>query len=1275
MGTPREQILNRLRESRGEDPQEPRESQRPSVLETLRQTRTDDGISVLSQLRARRGVEEPESERGFLASLGAGAAEGLLEPLGFIPSVGDFLSRLEEGEPEDGTLAGTIGHGLGFLAGFAIPSAGALKLGGLATKGLKLVKTADAFADLGATGNAVRGAVAGGILGAGRSAEDTRDRTRNILQEAALFGIGDVVAFPIMRGIAAVNPLGKSSSKAAEKLRGFVDDDGVIGSEEGAKLMGRALQAADELFPEEVLAQEGIRKRRANLKLGIAELPLTQLRSGEMRIVPSMQAKGDDISQILSQLDEIDHAVVPRTIGDEQVSDILVARAGSLDERAVETYRRNAEETGVGWIPGQNVLWKGSKRTILGKGNKPGIIKMKTVGSDSKPFFRSIKDVQPLPVANWTLGPAEVKEAPRMWASFLEQFGEFPEQGFNDAFEAFVRENDISDGPQVDALREFFTGRQVQLLNDLDPKTAGILQNLRNTLPDEHVEGELREIAAQSGFVLGEAQNAEGQWVFELRDAFSGARRRFPNQARVRNHLETIGRDLPDLLPDNLKSPLVMEGLGPQGAQVQKPHTAIELNNIDLPWGTHVAAAFNSLLPRRQFIREMDDIITREAPEVASELRIFERWERLQNGLTQSKNQAAPWFERLTEIRGGKGKSRIRREAGPYVSQLMETPESDWANVIAGSADALGKGLTKDEVQVARDLKDYFDDIFKVLRDNDQIDIDAEDFLQNYFPHIRRLSPENWERSVRDSFSRRGDDVSEKTIKFIHEMERTGTPPGRMELDPFVVATRYTRSAHSKIHMFEPLKDMKSLLTELPTEGTAGIVRRALSDYVHLVANDTPEAFPAMRAAFDDILMKKLDLDLDENTFDKLVTNFASLNYGAFMGFRPGLALRNLSQLIMTTAPMTGYTWLSEGMKVYAKGGQAAKRELIDEGVIQAGQAAFHLQDEIYLQGLNEATKGSSSGKALTKFLGTAKRFSDMSLGGSVEIAGREIPIGLYNRSDEVNRVVSYFAQKRKTLNALNKWKGPQGHGDIAKFNEQSGLSMLGESITEAFHRKLTNEGEIAAAKWAGKQLADDTQFVYQLGAGPARFSHGVGKLFGMYGTFPSWYVAHLRRGLTRGTGRDKAKFMARSAAAMGAVGTAGYTAGVNVSTWIPLNSLAWAGGPAFDYFKDVTDIVSGSFAGQASPGRQLALAERGIRDRGGALPVPGGSLDPRRGVGLDIVDPQKLFWSVIEPFTPGALARKDFMETIQADTGKERIIRALGLNPVPGHAWPEMNP
>ena len=300
------------------------------------------------------------------------------------------------------------------------------------------------------------------------------------------------------------------------------------------------------------------------------------------------------------------------------------------------------------------------------------------------------------------------------------------------------------------------------------------------------------------------------------------------------------------------------------------------------------------------------------------------------------------------------------------------------------------------------------------------------------------------------------------------------------------MAIRYTRETDSKKHTREAFEAANDLLKQMPAEGQLGIVRQSMEDYLKLSYGGAPEVYYVTRVALKDV-SDRLNIKIDEKDVDRFVHQLISMNYGAFMGFRPALAVRNLTQTLVTTLPMLGPKYVAQGIKFAFSGGREEARRV---GAIPVQSLAVPFEDAVYKSTILNATKlavGEGAAKPLrlaVRTLDVGSRLSKFSLEGGITVGKKKkftFPIGWYVRADHMNRAIAYGGQRNRVLDAFSKHLAPGKTKSIDAFNEAAGLSQLGPAITDEFHKILTSGGLREAAEWAGVQMANETQWIYQL--------------------------------------------------------------------------------------------------------------------------------------------------------------------------------------------------
>lgn len=1227
---------------------------------------------------------EEEDEVNPIVSFGAGLLSGVLSPASVLPDwainpAAALAERVTGGrfnapsgremlaalDPYKGdSTAGKIGHGLGFVAGSFIPGGIFVKAGTGVVKAASLrgipnlLKTADGVTELTRTGQFLQGGVAGALFGAGSPVPEESTRARQILQEAAFGGVLDVALTPLFRALSGSKAVGEPAEEVVQAVRA-----GVIETPEAAVVASRSENLISQIFENThaaELPEHELGTRMINLRLGIDELGVTNLNPGQVRIVPNVGANPDDMRRVLANMPEVNYAVAERTIEGKRVTDYLVAPRGTLDREVIEQFRKQ------GFVSGQDGLWAGKRYVLTRPDPDPKYVWGVSADASGKQTRIPRAELSLGDVVNPILKTDKLSNPQGLWSDFVAEHGPMPEGGFSAAFNAFTESRVLTPGQRTQ-LKLFFYKRQKEALREVDSEVVDVLEAQAKVKLPEHPEGSFEELVASKGMITEtvpmevtrknrKTGKKETKMInaIGLREVNSGRLHGpFANKRAASAAAKTIDVPMQDLLED---TPIASEAFGmvQRGASHQRPHTAMEISNVKMPW--HVAVG-SKILPRAQIIRDASDAILRQFPDAPN---FWAEWMEVVKGYQEANRVGHLYKDRLTKIRGGFGKSNIRPEKYEAVVDLLETPAEARATLIAE------QGLTQSEVKVADEMRKLFDELFVYGKEKGVFDkdIDGTQFIENYFPHIRRHSIEDWPTLAEEALKRRyGKDakLSNMTREFVHEMERTGAMK-KYEKDPFMVTLGYINGLMEKIHVQEAWDRAAKTIDQIPADPELPIapLRNSLVDYMlQQKGQKAQEVFGATRALAS--LSKHIGMELDEGTFNRWVANAIIMNHGAFMGFRPAKALMNATQPIVTGLPILGAKHLSVGFKrAMSRGGTI---EPTESGAILTGYHGVPLSDVLSTEAMVAKLGGGLKGlpgKTLENVRMRGVALAEASLGKPVEVGGRQIRLGGYALADDFTRSVMYHGQKSRSYEVNNLFQ--KGKIDRAEFDRRIGLDWLGESAKQEFH-KLYQNGKNAeeAIRWLSVKIADDTMWMYQRGTGPAWMANSAGRLFGMYGTWPSWYLNFLKNGATRGSAADRARFVAWTAAVHGALVAASYETGVNIQRWGGIGSIEWAGGPMWEKVKDITTIWGGvRDEGKSTVERSLALSKYGIREDQTMH-----QWNPARyNLGPDpATGAAKLGMQTIGMFTPGLYAARDLMQAMEATSPAEAALLASGFD------------
>lgn len=1206
-----------------------------------------------------------------LQGLAAGFVAGTLEPLTIIHPINEVHERMSQFYGDDLPEHGA--YGLGYLAGTFLPGALAFKAANAIVRGaggaLKVFQAADKANDLNRTGKFTRGAIAGALYGAGTHAEDLNEEIAQILSMAALGGAGDVL-IPAAFG-AISSRFGRKENLA---VRRALDPEATGVRTDIAPMdnpivqHARAMQLTEDLdFLTMTVDQERFYQslrdrgvvmpdqdatpsamRRLNLQLGLESLNLDELVPGQLRIVPAPHNDADDIIRVIKRRAPELRAERMNLPG--RGESVIAARGEGLDEKLLEQLRE------FGYVQGQHALWRGSKWFVqrpVKRGS--GVFLTQPGRGDKQPVFAPWREVQFLDLVDDPGSPVRASELLPLSARFVDQFSLWPtEVGFNAAFREFSATEGL-DTRHRRALLDRLTRAQRESLVDEDPDLGLVLETLdreivnlrRQPLPD----GSLDQLAAEKRLTYVQ-DLVDGEWKYSIRNAQGHTvspllRNTDTAEEWVRNY----GVDSPDALADNIPiagNPLA-DNTVPGAGQTSVPaHTAGEFSRFRLGIGR---ALTSELLPLAHFFAFAEDQLLKIGiADVRPYTRVFLP---LQNAKVQFRRELADRAKQVERIL-----KPVREDKFDAFTNMFEADPRKWNRL------AVEAQLTEGELGAARELRTWYDDVWQRFVRDENIDVTSEDYIQNYFPHYRRKSDADAPNSIRAAFRESNKQVNAPTMSFISEMQRTGRMT-KYETDPRVVSMQYLRSGLSKSLLKEPLDNAAEVINSIPTDNAnAALLRQQLTKFFRLAHAGQPEAFVGANVATKNLL-EMLGVNLDELTKDKLVNTLLTMNYGAFIGFRPGLALRNLTQTLITTYPVLGARWTGRGIRDT----MLDRKELWDEMKAVGALLEHHVPqpgEDLLYQSVGAMTQEAN-------VLAGFKR-------GVIKIT--DLGMRWFTQADDINRGVAYAGMKAKTLDAWARW-GSRGEWD--KFYRKSGLNYFGEATKREFRERLESAGTEEAAKFAGKLASDDTQWLYQLGAGPALFSHGVGRLVGQYGTWPSWYLSYLGRGAKNLQGVERGVWAARAMAVNWALPAVGAAMGLNLNRWTGLSSLSWMGGPAVDWFSDTADIVTGvSPSGEATVDRNVALSRLGLRDTGSGISLLPEALGGR--IALKPATPQNpnpAFTTATELFgniTPGFLALKDLgvlggEGVLQQKSLLDAVIVGLNLpRYTAGHEWPQVH-
>jgi len=770
---------------------------------------------------------------------------------------------------------------------------------------------------------------------------------------------------------------------------------------------------------------------------------------------------------------------------------------------------------------------------------------------------------------------------------------------FEDLVAAWAKKADLpADALDSEAMVAFFGKRAREEFWKLVPEEEmGILNKLRDEQFAMVERGDIpfSAEAHSKGFTV---ENGEGATVI-LRDIMTGRRVQFGSERVAAQALQGVVRVEGDILGGSLL-PAGSHGMGGFTGGFNPSDGVFTFD------GTVPTREFIDDLPLLSGLRNVRDIFVQIEGQTGVPLfsKVFEA---LDGNITAHRNFVEPWANKIAKTWKGVGrKDRVQ------VAEFWRGIEG--MNITSAQELTLAKsaGLTKRQIKAFKDSRELFDIWGEAagIKENNR-------WISQYFGRVRPYSDRNGGHvNLKDIF---GDEASiPPQFKAFFEQSRTGDL-SIVELDPEIVMHRYIRTlgfsenvntnysaartlvsekTTPKIKDLPPAQQQSVLSQARASDPQASLdtpllpqpVRKVLSEYLNIIRGNPVTAQGTSRR-FAKNFLGKLGIQTDERVLDQYVNIGLSMMYGSAMGMRPSLWARNATQAI----------WMSYTRMGAKHGGESLRKALTQEGFaevsdalairnvtagIELGDALFNAQMEMV------PVKGTGPmSMALAGALRSGLRAGHVASGVAKKML---IP---YSDQDSVNRAWSYFWQKAHTGDFLTRFEGGKINWEAF---EEKGLAFFHSTVKKEFARRYNSMGKESALRWIGKQGADETQFIYGVGAQPAWMQKPAGRFLGMFGTWPMWAAeAYFRRSANATLGQQTALY-ARTLALTGAFANMTIQSGINLWSWIaPASVFGWAGGPVVENIVQLKRVAD-------SPLDQKADALKALGTSVGRLSFPG---------------------------------------------------------------------
>jgi hypothetical protein len=195
-----------------------------------------------------------------------------------------------------------------------------------------------------------------------------------------------------------------------------------------------------------------------------------------------------------------------------------------------------------------------------------------------------------------------------------------------------------------------------------------------------------------------------------------------------------------------------------------------------------------------------------------------------------------------------------------------------------------------------------------------------------------------------------------------------------------------------------------------------------------------------------------------------------------------------------------------------------------------------------------------------------------------------------YKSSDDFTRVVAYTAGTDRFMDAVKRVEA-NPKMTFKEFADFAGINRMPPDIKQLIYNDYQQalaakaagnakvsrfRFEVAADRYA-TQLTRETMFEYTSGNGSMAFRGTMGKLFGMFGTYPLYYVDNIRRSIQYASAAEKAAFAGRWLANTTALYGVFAAAGIRMEAFKPWSPMSFSGGPFYELFNQGLAAAAGN--------------------------------------------------------------------------------------------------
>lgn len=733
-------------------------------------------------------------------------------------------------------------------------------------------------------------------------------------------------------------------------------------------------------------------------------------------------------------------------------------------------------------------------------------------------------------------------------------------------------------------VREHFNQSWVQQLRDLAPaETAaqdaafGDLQSVIETHPLSPV-GQLDEHAATKGFLA--VPQPGGKWSLldnVTPDAPSPAVFHFDTHADAHQFLTQFNRDLPDITPIG-EFPLEVLNLHPT-APTQMPNTNAAhvdglsemLDHLELEGGAppanvppvgvlkaggsvgelnnRIEAAVHALQPTRRVAAAYDEALFQSTGHSWDLASGYDSIGQAQNRMHQALKPFQDEYANLIAP-----VKKIRRLSGEW-AQAYETLDPAEREAFMTS-----RGWSPAEKASVDQYEQLMVKMFP------EAGLDEVRQIPRYFSHIAQR------QSVPATFTRAFDDFHfGPTTQQFWEYARTGNLNLR-EMDPDIVADAYMRSVMWAKHVAPVWDGEVSKWTTIQRDHPElGPAANWMLNYTDMVKGGYHTENDQVVNGMTFALKKLIDPAITKDQTKDFVLSGLNGSYAGLIGYRVNMVSRHFMQMAYAL-PKAGTDLVRTlGSAVMQPGFlEAARAEAAADGAMSprvfTSNAPGAFTGEIERVGAGLGGVGPTPVEHTARYEALAKVRNELVDLMPTALKGQSDsilqPMGMFSHAIENFKSIVYVAGKSRATQALQTFREAGPAGSMESLLQDSMMSGFDPAWKRTFQQIVGSGDDAQAAKFAARQLVDQTFFKYGTAESAEIARTVTGKIAWQLGHYELNYAQYLRETLMNGTTADRAKLAGTIAATTAGLEWGSRKSGWNLRYLNPFLALGFGGGP-----------------------------------------------------------------------------------------------------------------